>query len=250
MVSETFVKRYLKGLDPLSQRLEVSQLIPGVANLGPMLEWRIVGVFHDVQNGGPLGEPNRPEIDVPFAQSLWPQAEVAVRTALDPGKMTNAIAAAVHAVAPNLALADVKTMEQTVAQRLTGDRFSIVLYGSLAGVALLLAALGIYGVMAFTVAQRTPEIGLRMALGAGKTDVILNVLREGLLMAGGGLVLGLLGAYFVGRAMQSTLYGTGSMDWTASTAVAAVLLLAGLIACYVPARRASSVDPMIALRQE
>ena len=114
----------------------------------------------------------------------------------------------------------------------------------------LLASLGIYGVMAFTVAQRTPEIGLRMALGAGQSQVRLQILREGLTLAAGGLALGLLGAYALGRAMQSTLYGTGALSLPVLLVVSLVRLGAALIACYVPARRASAVDPMTALRQE
>jgi putative ABC transport system permease protein len=114
----------------------------------------------------------------------------------------------------------------------------------------VLAALGICGVTAFTVAQRTPEIGLRMALGAAQTEVRLQILREGLTLAAGGLMLGLLGAYGLGRAMQSMLYGTGALHGPVLLMAGAVLLTAALMACYVPARRASAVDPMIALRQE
>ncbi len=250
MVNEEFVRKFLKGVDPLTQRLMVEQLLPGVTKLGPAVDWQIVGVFHDVQNGGPLGDPDRPDIYVPFAQSLWPQAALAVRTAMAPERMKKAIAAAVHSQDPNLPLADVKTMEQVVHDRFTGDRFGLVLYASLAGVALILASLGIYGLMSFTVAQGTSEIGLRMALGASSGNVLMGVLKQGLTMAGMGLVFGFGGAYLVGRAMQSTLYGTGAMDWRAFSAVAAVLLAAALLACYVPARRASAVDPMIALRQE
>jgi putative ABC transport system permease protein len=250
MVNEAFVHKYLAGKDPMTQRIEVEQLVPGVTKLGPPISWQIIGVFHDVQNGGRLGDPNRPEIDVPFWQSPWPGAGIAVRTGIEPEQMQKAIAAAVHSLDPTLPLADVRTMEQVKDNRFVGDRFGMILYGSLAGVALLLAALGIYGVMQFTVAQRIPEIGLRMALGAGQGHVIAAVLREGITLAGGGLLIGTAGAYLVGRAMQSTLYGTGAMDWPAFGAVAVILLLAALLACYVPARRASSVDPVIALREE
>jgi len=250
MVNEEFVHKYLAGKDPLTQRVEVEQLIPGVTKLGPAIAWQIVGVFHDVQMGGRLGNPSRPEIDVPFWQSAWPQAQIAVRTGMNPDQVRKGIAVAVHSLDPSLPLADVKTMEKIKDERFVGDRFGIILYGSLAGVALLLAALGIYGVMQFTVAQKIPEIGLRMALGAGRAAVIGGVLREGLTLAAAGLVIGMGGAYLVGRAMQSTLYGTGAMDWRAFSAVAVILLLAALLACYVPARRASAVDPMIALREE
>jgi putative ABC transport system permease protein len=116
--------------------------------------------------------------------------------------------------------------------------------------ALALAAVGIYGVMAFSVSQRSHEIGVRMALGAGRDRVVRLILREGALLAGIGLILGMGGAYLVGRAMRSTLYGVGTFDLAAFSAVGALLLFAALVACYVPARRAASVEPMKALRTE
>jgi len=175
---------------------------------------------------------------------------VAVRTAADPEALRKSLAAGVQAIDPDLPLTDVRTMDQIIGERLAPDRLNIALYGGLAALALVLAALGIYGVMAYTVAQRTSEIGLRMALGAEQAQVRLEVLREGLLLAAGGLVLGLAGAYALGRGMQSTLYGTGALSLPVLLAVGLVLLGAALVACYVPARRASAVDPMIALRQE
>jgi putative ABC transport system permease protein len=117
-------------------------------------------------------------------------------------------------------------------------------------VALVLAASGIYGVMSFAVAQRTHEIGLRMALGAGSREVLAMVLREGMLLAAAGLVLGLGGTYFVGRTMKSILYGVSAVDPLAIGAVATVLLLSAALACYLPARRATRVDAMVALRYE
>ncbi len=141
-------------------------------------------------------------------------------------------------------------MEQIVGERMAPDRLNIALYCGLAALALLLAALGIYGVMTFAVAQRTSEIGLRMALGAQPSRVRLQLLREGLTLAGGGLAFGLLGAYALGRAMQSTLYGTDTLSLPVLLAVSLVLLGAALVACYVPARRASAVDPIMVLRQE
>jgi putative ABC transport system permease protein len=141
-------------------------------------------------------------------------------------------------------------MEQIVAEQLAPDRLNMALYGGLAALALVLAAVGIYGVMAYTVAQRTPEIGLRMALGAPQAEVRFAVLREGLTLAVVGLVLGLAGAYTLGRSMQSTLHETGAISLPVLLIVGMVLLGAALVACYLPARRASAVDPMIALRQE
>jgi putative ABC transport system permease protein len=249
VVNETFVKRYFSGVDPLSQRILVEQLIPGVTKLGPPLEWQIVGVFRNIHNGG-LRSDGFPEIDVPFAQSPWPQTSMAVRTTGDPSQMSKSIAAAVHAVDPDLAVANVKTMDQIVNESLVGDQFVTALFVSFASVALVLAAIGIYGVMAFTVAQRTHEIGLRMALGASQDHVLGLILKEGIVLAAIGLGLGLVGACFVGRAMRGVLYGVGTIDVAAFSAVAFTLFVAALLACYVPANKASKVDPMIALRYE
>jgi putative ABC transport system permease protein len=175
---------------------------------------------------------------------------VAVRAAINPETLRKGLAAAVQVLDPQLPMADVRTMDQFVGERLAPDRLNIALYGGLAALALVLATLGIYGVMTYTIAQRTREIGLRMALGAPQAEVRLEVLREGLTLAALGLLLGLSGAYTLGRAMQSTLHGTGAINLPVLLVVGAVLLGAALVACYVPARRASAVDPMSALRQE
>jgi putative ABC transport system permease protein len=248
MVNENFVHRYLKGMDPLSQRLVIEQLIPGVTKLGPGVEWQIVGVFHNVAYGDRPG--GFPVIYVPFWQSSWPGAQAAVRTSGDPAAITKSVAAAVHSVDPDLPLADVNTMEKVVDLARSSDRFATVLFGSFAAVALLLASLGIFGVMAFVVEQRTHEIGLRMALGASRSNVLGLVLREGMMLAAAGLLIGLCGAWLVGRAMQSLLYGIAALDVRAFGAVAAVLMASALAACYLPAIRATSVDPNAALRVE
>jgi predicted permease len=249
IVNETFVNRYFAGVDPLTQRILVEQLIPGVTKLGPPLEWQIIGVYRNTHNGG-IRSTGFPEIDVPFAQSPWPQTSMAVRTTGDPAEMSKSIAAAVHSVDPELALASVKTMDQIVSESLVGDRFVTSLYVSFATVALVLAAIGIYGVMAFAVAQRTHEIGLRMALGASQDHVLGLILKEGIVLASIGLGIGLVGACFVGRAMRGLLYGVGTIDVAAFSAVAFTLFMAALLACYVPANRAAKVDPMVALRYE
>jgi putative ABC transport system permease protein len=249
MVNEHFANRYFPGVDPLTQRVAVDQLVPGSLKIGPPVEWRIVGIFHNVRNGQGLRE-DQPEIYVPFWQSAWPQASVAVRTAGDPAGMIRSIAAAVNSIDPDLPLAGVKTMDQQVSEVLEVDRFGMVLYGSFAALALLLASVGIYGVMNFAVAQRTHEIGVRMALGARGANILSMVLKEGGTLALIGLLFGLGGAYLVGRAMNSTLYGVDAMDIGSFGAAALTLFAAALIACYLPARRASKVDPMVALRVE
>jgi len=227
----------------------VDQPIPGVARNGPPIDLQIVGVFHNVRTGG-LRDEDFPEIDVPFWQIPWPSAGMAVRTSGDPAAMTSSIAAVVSSIDPDLPLARVRTMDQIVGETRSSDRFTTSLYITFAGFALVLAAIGIYGVMAFAVAQRTHEIGLRVALGADKGQVMSMILREGMILALAGLAFGLLGAALVGRTMKSMLYGVGTIDLGAFGAVAMVLLSAALLACFVPARRAAKVDPMVALRYE
>jgi putative ABC transport system permease protein len=248
VVNEALVKKYFPDVDPLTQRLIVEDLIPGVTKLGPPVEWQIVGVVRNVRNG--IRNDGFPEIDVPFWQSPWPQVGMAVRTTGDPIAMSKSIAAAVHSLDPDLALANVKPMDQLRDESLMTDRFTSLLYVSFAGVALLLATIGIYGVMAFAVAQRTHEIGLRMALGASRDHVLGLILKEGIMLAAVGLGLGLVGACFVGRAMRGLLYGVGTIDVAAFSVVAAAMLTAALVACYVPANKAAKVDPMVALRYE
>ena len=248
MVSESFVKKYFKDKDPLQQRLMIEELIPGVQKLGAEIPWQIVGVFHDVRGGG-LRD-GRPEIEVPFWQIPWPSANFGVRTSGDPALMTKSIQDAVHSVDSEIAIAEPHTMEEVKSLVLAGDRFTMLLYASFAVVALSLAAVGIYGVMAFTVAQREHEIGLRMALGASRGKVVGMILKEGMTLALFGLGLGLIGAYFVGRALESGLYGVGKLDVGAIVAVASVLFSAAMLASWIPARRAASVEPMQALRSE
>jgi len=248
LVNEEFVQKYFKGKDPLQQRLLVEELIPGVTKLGAPISWQIVGVFHNVRAGGFRND--FPEIDIPFWQIPWPSSSIGVRTSVDPATMTRSLAAAVHAVDPQIALAEPRTLDEVKSRMLSGDRFTMALYGSFAVVALLLAAVGIYGVMAFTVAQREHEIGLRMALGASRGNVVSLVIKEAMILSGLGLAMGLIGSYFVGRAMQNTLYGVGSLDYSATAVVAVVLLSASLVASWLPARRAARVEPMKSLRAD
>jgi putative ABC transport system permease protein len=249
IVNSTLVKKYFPNVDPLTQRLMIEQIVPATAKLGDAVEWQIVGVYENVRNGGPQGD-GFPEIDVPFAQSPEPGAYMAVRTATQPESMTQTIAGVIQSVDPDLPMADVKSMDQMLNESMGGDRFGAVLFGTFAGVALILAAFGIYGVMSFAVAQRTHEIGLRMALGAAPSQVLGLILREGMTLGAIGLGIGFIGAWGVGRLMTGLVYGTGSFDLPAFSAVAAVLMLSALLACYVPARRATQVDPMAALRRD
>ena len=248
MVNQQFVKQYLKGLDPLKQRLAIEQIIPGVPKLGPLVEWQIVGVFHDVKSFGLRNEV--PEIDVPFSQSLLPTVTIGIRTANSPAALTETVAATVHALDPDVALASFSTMAVVKDKLLIGDRFTMLLYGSFALLALVLAAVGIYGVIAFVVSQRAHEIGLRIALGAGRGNVTGLIVKEGSVLGLFGLIAGVVGAVLVGRAMQSTLYGVQAFDFTVVGAVGAILFVTAMAASYLPARRAASIDPVKALRME
>lgn len=248
VVNEEFVRKFLQGTDPLQQRIVVEQLIPGVTKLGPPVEWQIVGVFHNVRYRG-FREDN-PEIEIPFWQTPWPNAGIGVRTAEDPASMTKSIAAAIHAVDPQIALATPRTFDQVRDDMLANDRFTLILFASFAVIALSLASVGIYGVMAFSVAQRSHEIAIRMAVGANRFRVVILMVKEGLVLACIGLGLGLGGAYLIGRLMRSTLFEVGAMDVSTFGAVGLILLFAALVACYFPAHRAASVEPMQILRAE
>ena len=247
-VNEDFVQRYLSGVDPLTQRIRFNELIPGQPR-GKPVEWQIVGVYHTVRAAG-FREGDNPEINIPFAQSPWPQSSMAIKTSGDPRSVIKSIAGVVNSVDPDLPLAGVRTVDDIVSESLSIDRFSVVLFASFGVLGLLLAAVGIYGVMAFAVAQRTHEFGVRMALGAQRSRVISLVLREGTILAVCGTVIGLGGAYLVGRAMQSTLYGVQAVDVWAFGGISLLLMGAALVACLFPAWRASRVEPLVALRYE
>jgi putative ABC transport system permease protein len=246
-VNEYFVKQYLAGVDPLTQRIAFPELVPGPTR-GKPVEWQIVGVYHNLRGAG--FREDFPEINIPFAQNPWPQASIVLKTSGDPKSVINSVAAAVNSVDPDMPLAGVQTIDEIVSESLAIDRFSVVLFASFGALGLILAAVGIYGVMAFAVAQRTHEFGVRMALGAQRSRVISMVLKEGTVLAIVGTLIGLGGAYFVGRAMRSTLYGVDAFDVRAFIGVSVLLLAAALLACWFPAWRASRIEPLEALRYE
>jgi putative ABC transport system permease protein len=247
IVNEFFVSRFLSGVDPIGQRIMMSEVRPGALPGNP-LDWQIVGVFHNVRGAG--FRDDSPEIDVPFWQNPLPRASVVLRTDGDPKAVTNSVAAAVNSVDPDMPLAGVRTVDEIVGESLAIDRFSVVLFASFGALGLLLAAVGIYGVTAFGVAQRTHEFGVRIALGAQQSRVIRLVMKEATALALIGGLIGFIGAYLVGRAMQTTLYGVPALDARAFGAVFLLLLVSAWVACLIPALRASRVEPLEALRHE
>jgi putative ABC transport system permease protein len=191
-----------------------------------------------------------PEIQIPFWQSPSSGPVIAVRTAGDPDSMIKSIGAAVHSFDSAAVLARPRTMEEVRNQVLASDKFSMVLFVSFGAIAIVLATLGVYGVVSFSVASRRSEIAVRMALGANRLNLVALVVRQGLSLALMGLTLGLGGAYLLNQGMRGALFGIAHIDFTVLGGVALLLLLAALLACVAPAGRAASVEPMHALRTE
>jgi putative ABC transport system permease protein len=249
IVNEAFVRAYFPDVDPIGQRVVFAPFafVPG-PRPAPVA-WQIVGVHRDVANDSP-GMPSRPEVTVPFWQMPSPRVTVAARTTGASTAVVASMSDVVRRLDPSLPLTDVRTIEETIARATADDRFYTVFLAAFAAVALLLAAIGIYGVMSFAVAQRTHEIGLRMALGAQRRQVLGQILREGMGTALIGTAIGTAGAVAIGRALEGTVSGVDRANPLTFAAVAAMLLGAALVACVVPARRAAGVDPMVALRQD
>jgi putative ABC transport system permease protein len=249
MVNEAFARQYLTNTNPLTQQVLVPQFDPVGTTMGSPVARQIVGVFHDVRNMGPR-QADVPEIDVPFWQFPLAFASVAVHTNGDPRNAIRDIGAAVQSVDPDLSLMQVQTMQQIVSLTLAGDRWITLLYAGFGFAALLLAILGVYGVMSYSVAQRTHEIGIRIALGAERTDVLRLILKEGLLLAGIGVGAGIAGALVLTRVMRSSLFGVSPTDPVTFASVATLLVAVSVAGCLVPAQRAMRVDPLVALRHE
>jgi len=244
MVNEAFVRKYLDGLDPIVEEL-VTRQPPG----RPPDKRRIIGVYKNIANGEQFGAEVRPEIIVPIAQLAIPYTSFAVRTSGNPGSLTRSIAAAIHQFDREMPMAKVRTMEQIVEEATAFDRFELALYGSFGVLALLLAVMGVYGLMAFVVSQRTSELGMRMALGADSASVFRLVLKDGMKLAIAGLALGTAGAYYATRLLSGSVYGTNDVDAMMLVPVAGLLLAAAICASVIPAWRASALDPLQTLRE-
>jgi predicted permease len=241
IVNETFARRFWPGQNPIGKRLNRG----GPDN--PRSE--VVGVVKDGKYGT-LGEAPQPFVYFPVAREYDSNMSLVVHTGVEPQSMINAIRSEVGQLDANLPLYDVKTMSEHMRLSLYPLRAGAWVAGGFALLALLLAGLGLYGVMAYAVSQRTREIGLRMALGAESRDVMRLVVRQGMLLALMGLAIGLAGALVLTRLMSSVLYGVSATDIVTFAGVTLLLGSVVLIACYLPARRAAKVDPMIALRCE
>jgi putative ABC transport system permease protein len=198
------------------------------------------------------GQDRVPQVYEPFAQVPTGYLHFAVRTAGDPAAVVAALKPAIHAVDPNLAVPWAQEMSRTIGalSTLARQRFIIQLLGLFSGIALVIALVGIYGIIAFSVSRRTTEIGIRMALGAQVEDVLRMVLGQGARLVGLGLLLGLAGSIAAGQALESMLYRTSAFDPLILAGVTLLFAAVAALACWLPARRAAKVDPMIALRAE
>ena len=244
IVSQSLARRYWPGRDPVGSRLTFGDPADSATT------WMtVVGVVGDVRQEGAVS-PAYPQIYVPFAQVSSRSMVVALRTGRDPLALVPALKQALASVDPNLALSRVTTMQQRLANTLARPRVNALLLAAFAATALILAALGIYGVIAYSVVQRTREMGIRVALGARAEDVLGMVMRQGLTPVLIGLALGLGAAAVGSRVLRSLLYGVAATDLATYAAVAAFLAAVAVAASYVPARRAAHSDPMTALRTE
>ncbi len=246
IVNETMARQFWPGMETVGKRFRTG---------GDTSPWiTIVGVVGDVRQMG-LDVPVKAEMYFPYAQvdgQPWfaPRDLVVRSAAADPMSLLPAVKEAIRAVDPEQAVANIRTFDEVLDEEVVQRRLGASLVAAFAGLALLLASLGVYGVLSYFVAQHTAEIGVRVALGASRRDILSLVLGKGMALAVSGVALGLVGALALTRLVSSLLYGVGAADPATFAAAASLLAALALLACYLPARRAVKVDPMVAIRSE
>jgi putative ABC transport system permease protein len=249
VINEAMAKRYFKGESPIGQRLLMQRIVTGKFEMGPVVPWEIVGVVSDEKTFS-LDRETGPGMYVTFDQSPVVGVGLAVRAQGDPMRMMKAIQAAIWAVNKDQAITDVKLLEQIKTDSTANSRYNTLLLSGFAALALLLAAIGIYGVVAYSVAQRTRELGIRAALGASRGRLLGLALRRSLALTGLGLAIGALGIQWSGGLVSSLLFHTRPAEPETLLTVAAVLAVVAIAASLIPARRAARTDPAVALRHE
>ena len=250
VVNQTLVNKFFGHEDPIGRLVKINMLenFPDSPVKDPVFE--IIGVISDVRNQG-LRDPAMPEVLAPFTITGTFDRAILVRTSVPPMTMLNNIQLEIWAVDRNIALSFAGSLQGYMMQFMYAEpRFSVILLGVFAGVGLVMVAIGVFSVIAYTVSRQTREIGIRMALGAGRADVLRMVLRAGLQLLGMGVGVGLLVSFGVTRVIASQLLGVSPRDPVTLGSVVAVVAVVGLAACYFPARRGTRVDPMVALRYE
>ena len=248
VINQTMARMFWPAKDPIGRQVWLGKgLGPALSEPAPR---RVIGIVGDVRESA-LGDMPGQGMFIPYTQTKWnTSASFLLRTRAAAAVSLPAIRSALHDVDPGEPLRNVESMEQVVSGSLNDWRFHAILLGIFGALALVMAAVGVYGVISYSVAQRTHEIGVRMALGAQRGSVLRLVIGQGLTLAGIGIAAGIAAAFGLTRLMESLLYGVSASDPLTFAAVAILLLVVALLACYVPARRAMKVDPMVALRYE
>jgi putative ABC transport system permease protein len=242
LVNQSFVRQFLSGATPLGRRLRVK--------LGKGFEGEIVGVVGDVRHRGYDADP-RPEVYVTYLQNtIWPVMNLVIRTKNEPGEMAAAVRREIEAVDSTQAIFNIRPLTDLLSDSIAERRFNLLLLIAFAAVALVTAAAGVYGVTAYMVTQRTHEIGIRMALGARRIDVLKLIIGQGTRLVMCGLAIGLVAAFIVARLLTSLFYGVSASDPATYIVVVLFLSAIALLACYIPASRATKVNPLTALRYE
>jgi predicted permease len=244
VINEALARRYWPDADPVGQRIELGRNLAFRAS-----DLTIVGVVGDIRSDG-FDTASAPYIYVSEPQAPPYVSVLYLRTSGDPGTLGEAIRHEVQAVDPGVPVYGIRTMDEVVGKNLAARRFALELLGVFAAVAFLIAAIGIYGVMAYTFSRRTSEIGLRMALGAQRSDILKIVLREGARMVAFGVGAGLIGSAILTRFLQTLLFEIKPTDPITFGVLTTLLVSVALLACLIPARRATRVDPLMALRHE
>ena len=242
LINEALARQYFPNEEPIGQRLDVAMFETPVIT-------EIIGVVGNVRYDSLIDEAP-PAVYFPHPELAYPFMTFVLRTEGDPAAIAPAVQREIRALDPNQPVSDVRTMEQVMSEAVSRSRFNTLLLALFAGLATLLSAVGIFGVMNYTVAQRTREIGLRLAIGAQPRQVLLLVLKQGLLLTVIGLGLGLAAAVALTRLLSGLLFGVAAVDATTFTTISLLLVAVSLLACYLPARRAMRIDPMLALRYE
>ncbi len=245
IINETLARKHFPGQNPLGRRISPSFAIDDRGTLAR----EIIGVVKDVHHAS-LREESGNEIYAPHSQAPFNTLTMVARTSSDPQALIASVRREVIALDSELPVFNVRTLEETLSRSVAQPRFNTLLLAIFAGLALLLTAIGLYGVMAYSVTQRTRELGIRLALGAQRSNVLSLVIRQGMLLAGIGLGVGTVVAFALTRLMESFLFGVSATDPLTFGGIALLLAVVALAACFIPARRATKVDPMVALRYE
>jgi putative ABC transport system permease protein len=243
LIDDTLAHRYWPGEDPIGKQIKAGAL-------NSQAPWTtIVGIVASIKSDG-FDAPAMPHVYFPLFQNPNATAAIYLRTSTDPGTLADAIRGEVQSVDPGIPVFAVRTLNEVVAKSLADRRFALTILAVFAGVALLLASIGIYGVMAYTFSQRTHEIGVRVALGAQRRDILRMALGEGMVLVAIGLGVGLIGAVIVTRFLRSMLFSVTATDPLTFASIALLLAAVALFACFIPAQRATQVDPLVALRED